>query len=222
MLIYIVKTLDDRGYFLYQMLKEEYECYYGIYNGEKNIKVLILPMDGIDEFGYIKYTTIDLETILKNNKIEKIYTGHINKKIMTLSQKYNFIIKSFYNDEKYFKKDLILKDNIIKAFLEEKLNTTFSDIKLLIIGDEVLASYYKEKLQKERLNIFTNVSDYDALLVFNMKESYIPNDKITICMPSIKDLDLSIILNSKNIYFINQLEKQYLTKSGAKIMYDCL
>jgi hypothetical protein len=47
-------------------------------------------------------------------------------------------------------------------------------------------------------------------------------DQIIIEMCDIDKIDLSYLLKNKNIYYINHLERQYLTKSSAKIMYDSL
>ena len=46
---------------------------------KNNIKILVLSMDGIDEFGFIKHTSLELEKLISSNKIEKIYTGKVNK-----------------------------------------------------------------------------------------------------------------------------------------------
>ena len=46
--------------------------------------------------------------------------------------------------------------------------------------------------------------------------------KLIIEMRDIEQMDLSYLLFEKEIYHINQLQKQYLTKSSAKIMYDCM
>ena len=231
MLIYIVKTSDSRYWYLNEFLKERYECEYSNTIPKNNIKIIVLPFDGVDEFGYIKHTNLKLENFVLNNKIEKIYTGKVNKYLSRFGKVNDISIVSFYDDIIYCKNEFLIKMDVIKTFLEEKLNTRFFDIKTLIIGND-----YRSYLLSEKLNAdiydkgsianksIKNVvwSNYDAILNFSNAELEYCGEKIIIEMNELDDLDLSILLNCKKVFFINQLLWHYLTKSGGKILYDSM
>ena len=66
MLIYIVKGADGRYLYLYKLLKLHEECEYSnSYPPINKVNQIILPLDGIDEFGIIKHTILNLEKIIK-------------------------------------------------------------------------------------------------------------------------------------------------------------
>ena len=231
MLIYIVKTSDKRYWYLTEFLKERFLCEYSNTLPKNNIKIIVLPLDGVDEFGYIKHTNLKIDNLILNNKIEKIYTGSVNNYLSRICKINNITIASFYDDMVYGKNEFLIKIDVIKTFLEEKLNTRFSDIKTLVIGND-----YRSYLLSEKLNIdiydkgslasksLKNVlwSNYDVIINFSSIDIATCGEKIIIEMNELYDLDLSILLNCKKIYFINQLMWHYLTKSGGKIMYDSM
>ena len=121
-LIYIVKTSDTRYRYLYDFLKERFECEYSNTVPKNKIRIIVLPLEGLDEFGYIKNTNLKLENIISNNKIEKIYTGKINNSLLRICKINNISIVSFYDDIVYCKNEFLIKVDVIKTFLEEKLN----------------------------------------------------------------------------------------------------
>ena len=231
MLIYIVETSDRRYWYLKEFLNGSYECEYSNTLPKNNIKIIVLPLDGVDEFGYIKHTNLKLDSLIKNNKIKKIYTGVVNNYLSRFGKINNIVIISFYDDVIYCKNEFLIKIDVIKTFLEEKLNTRFSDIKTLVIGND-----YRSYVLSEKLNLdiydkgslasksLKNVlwSNYDVIINFSSFDLEKCDEKIIIEMNEIQDLDLSILLNCKKIYFINQLMWHYLTKSGGKIMYDSM
>ena len=214
MLIYVVKSNDTRYWHLYCLLKEKDECEYSnTIPLKNNVKVLILPLDGIDEFGYIKHTSMSLEKMLLINKIEVIYTGKVNKYLKRICQQYGIKIYSFYDDANYLNNEQLLKMEVIKYFLEEKFNCRFDELKILILKDNLLLPL-KVKLE--------NNNDVDVIVNYSSVNLDFFKDKIIIEMKDINDIDLTILLNCKKVYLINQLLSQYLTKSGAKILYDSM
>ena len=211
MLIYIVKSNDTRYWHLYSLLKQKEECEYSnTIPLKKYIKIIVLPLDGVDEFGYIKHTSISLEKVISNNKIEMIYTGKINKYLFRLCQLYSIQLYSFYDDINYLRNEQILKTEVVKYFLEEKLNTKFDELKILILTDS------------KYINNIDSFKEVDAVINYSNANLDFLKDKIIIEMKDINDIDLMILLNCKNIYLINQLLSQYLTKSGGKILYDSM
>jgi hypothetical protein len=231
MLIYIVKTNDTRFYYLYEFLKLKYEC---IYSDKlpttNNIKKVILPLEGIDEFGYIKHTNLKIDNLLKGN-IEEIYTGKVNKYLLRICDVNKIKIISFYDDLNYCRNEFLVKIDVVKVFLEEKLNSRFTDFKTIILGND-----YRSYLMSERLN--TDIYDkgsissksvkdflwnnYDVIINFSNNDLTLCGEKIIIEMNEIDNIDIFILLNCKKVYFINQLLSQYLTKSGGMILYDCM
>ena len=230
-MFYIVKSHDNRYLYLNEFLSSKYTCEYSYTLPTISVSKIVLPLEGIDEFGYIKGVNIKLEKILDDNKISEIYTGRINGKLKILSQKYNFTIFSFYEDMNYCKNEFLLKLDVIKLFLQEKLNTSFKDIKVLIVGCDYKAYLASEKLG---VDIFDKGSisnrsikdflsnNYDVIINFSSDDISFMSDKLVVEMNDFSSIDLTILLSSKNIYFINQLINQYLTKSGGKILYDSM
>ena len=212
MLIYIVKGADGRYLYLYKLLKLHEECEYSnSYPPINKVNQIILPLDGIDEFGIIKHTILNLEKIIKENQIECIYTGKINNKLIRLCQLYQIKLYSFYDDINYLNEEKNLMAEVIKIFLEEKLSTKFTELKVLVLKDDNYKTFKKEELD-----------EFDAIINFSNMNLEFFKEKIIIEMKDIKDIDLTILLNCKKIYLINQLLKQYLTKSGGKILYDSM
>ena len=74
---------------------------------------------------------------------------------------------------------------------------------------------FTKKCQQNVKNGINSVFDIDFMgdLIYN---------KITIEMQSFEKVDLAFLLEGKEIYYINHLQRQFLTKSSAKIMYDCM
>lgn len=222
MLIYIVKTNDLRYWHLYEFLKKDKECEYSNFMPMKNnINSLVLPMDGIDEFGYIKHTNLNLENIIKLNKIEVIYTGKVNKSLFRICQLNKIQIHSFYADNNFVNNELVFKFEVIKVFLEEKFSSRFEDINVLVLGNNFPLNSISKNLFMEK-ELKNNLSFYDAIINFSEQDLSFYKDKVIIEMNEISNIDLAIILNCKKIYFINQLLSQYLTKSGGKMIYDSM
>lgn len=231
-MIYIVKTNDNRHWYLKQFLDTDFSTLYSsTYSNETNIEKIILPFDGVDQFAYIKHTNILLEKIILNNKIKEIYTGRVNNVLKRLCLKHQIKLLSFYENEKYIKNEFMVKIDIIKYFLEEKLNMRFSELRVIVVGDGYFSYMVSEKLGcdiygKDNLSLKSvgemDVDRYDAVINFSNMDLMVFGDKLVIDMNDIEDVDLSILLNCRKIYFINQLMTQYLTKSGAKLMYDCM
>ena len=149
-MIYIVKTNDSRYFYLYDLLKMKFDCEYSntlpIIN---NVKTLVLPLEGIDEFGYIKHTNLKIDKLINNNTITDIYTGKINNYLSRIAKINNIKITSFYDDALYCKNEFLIKIDVIKTFLEEKFNTRFSDLKVLVIGNDYKAYLLSEKLNSD-------------------------------------------------------------------------
>ena len=127
--------------------------------------------------------------------------------------------------------DIFLWESFGNSAGIDKHRSVFSDIKTLVIGND-----YRSYVLSEKLNLdiydkgslasksLKNVlwSNYDVIINFSSFDLEKCDEKIIIEMNEIQDLDLSILLNCKKIYFINQLMWHYLTKSGGKIMYDSM
>ena len=231
MLIYIVKTNDIRYFYLYELLKEKYVCEYSDSYSLKQIKKIVLPLEGLDEFGYIKHTNLKLENLIQNNNIEKIYTGRVNNVLQRIAKINNIEIITFYDDLTYCKKEFEIKTDVIKTFLEEVMSTRFQDIKVLVIGSNYKAYLISEKLSCDIYDrgSISNKSiqeflwkNYDAIINCSNHDLSICGEKYIIEMNELNDVDLSILLNCKKVYFINQLLTQYLTKSGGRILYDSM
>ena len=231
MLIYIVKTNDLRYYFLYEFLKVNNSCEYAFSITSKNIKTIVLPLEGLDEFGYIKHTNLKLENLLVDNKIEKIYTGKINQVLSRIGKVNNIKIISFYDDIIYCRNEFQIKMDIIKTFLEEKMNMRFQEIKILVIGNDYKAYLISEKLScdiYDKGSISSKAvqeflwNNYDVIINSSNIDLSVCGEKYIIEMNEIDNIDLSILLNCKKVFFINQLLTQYLTKSGGKILYDSM
>lgn len=226
-MLYIVKTSDLRYYYLAEMCKKEFDVLYDTSIPiNKTIDNLFITLDGIDQFGYIKNTTIILEDILKINKVKIVTTGKTNKILLDLSEKYNFTIKTLYNNLKFNFHEFNIKLNVIKFFLENKLQMSIEDVKILVLGSETSYLFDKyflcdvvykdsefDSISWNRYDVVINFSNYDV------SNSY---DKIVIEMNDINKIDLEFLLRNKDIYYINHLMRQYLTKSSAKLIYDCM
>ena len=229
-MLYIIKTFDER----YKYLKDYCLGKYNVIYDDKSpinyeIEILFLPLEGLDEFGYIKGSNINLENFLQLNKVSKVYTGNINEKLKELSKRYSFSLFSFYDDLWYCSCEFDLKIEIIKFFLSDKLHESFENIKILVVGNDYKAYVVKERL---KCDIFDNKNvpiksvknmnfdAYDAIVKFqNIDFSF---NKIIIEMQDMYKIDLLFLLQNKEIYYINHLQRQYLTKTGGKILYDCM
>lgn len=229
-MLYIIKTNDLRYEHLKEFCKEKYKV---IYDDNipinYDIELLMLPLDGIDEFGFIKGTNLNLSVILESNKVKNIWCGKIKKKLLDITKKYNVKLYSFYNDLWYCSHEFNIKVDIIRFFLCEKYQQSFEELKILVVGND-----YKAYLVSERLgcdiydtgSISTkainniNFDKYDAIIKFNNLD--FDFNKIIIEMQEIEQIDLIYLLKNREVYYINWLQQQYLTKSSAKIMYDCM
>jgi hypothetical protein len=228
--LYIIKTNDLR----YEHLKDYCIKKNSVLYDDKipinySFDILFIPLDGIDEFGYIKGTNLKLEKILEMNNVRKIYCGKINQKLLDITKKYNVEVVSLYDDFNFCSNMFNIKIQIIKFFLSEKFQVCYDDLKVLVIGND-----YKAYLVSERLSC--DIYDCDSIstkaiknldlkkydCVVKMNNYDLEFDQIIIEMCDIDKIDLSYLLKNKNIYYINHLERQYLTKSSAKIMYDSL
>ena len=231
-MIFIAKTIDRRFLHLKQFLESKFICYYSdVYRNEMDIDIVVLPIDGIDQYGYIKHTNILLEKIFEKNKVKEIYCGKVNDYLIKLANKYNVILNSFYEYPGYLEKEFSIKIDVIKTFIEDKYNMCFSDIKTLVVGD-----CYESHLLSEKLNsilvgkrsigveaVKEFIKDkYDVIIRFDDTIINTSSHQVIIDMGDICDADLSILLSCRKIYFINQLLSQYLTKSSGKLMYDCM
>mgnify|MGYP003294458881 CR=1 FL=1 len=221
-MIYIVKSSDQRYFHLYNLLRINNECEYSNTMPVKNnIKIIVLPMDGIDEFAYIKHTSLNLEKIISANKIEKIYTGKVNKILNRICQLSNIKLISFYDDIDYIYGEDVLKTDVVKTFLEEKTSIKYCDLNVLVLNNNT--NIIQNLLGKKIYNMIKSKDEsIDAVINFSKDNLEEFKDKIIIEMNEMTDIDLSIILNCKKIYFINQLLSQYLTKSGGKLLYDSM
>lgn len=229
-MLYIIKTNDLR----YEHLKEYCKEKYVVLFDDKvpinyEIEILFLPLEGIDEFGYIKGTNLKLHVLLDTNKVQKIFTGKVKAKLIEISKKYNVEVISLYDDLWYCSHDFNIKVQIIKFFLCEKLQMSFDEIKILVIGNDYKAYLVSERLCCDIYDIasistkaISNIKfeKYDAIIkLVNLDLEF---DKIVIEMQEIENIDLAYLLKNKDIYYINHLQRQYLTKSSAKLMYDCM
>lgn len=196
-----------------------------------NVKTLVLPLEGIDEFGYIKHTNLKIDKLINNNSITDIYTGKINNYLSRIAKINNIKITSFYDDALYCKNEFLIKIDVIKTFLEEKFNTRFSDLKVLVIGNDYKAYLLSEKLNSDIYDkgSISNKSikdflwnNYEAIINCSNFDLSLCKEKLIIEMNEADNIDGYILLNCKKIFFINQLISQYLTKSGGKILYDCM
>ena len=204
---------------LYQNEKKEFGML--LNNLKNNIKIIVLPMDGIDEFAYIKHTSLNLEKIISANKIEKIYTGKVNKILNRICQLSNIKLISFYDDIDYIYGEDVLKTDVVKTFLEEKTSIKYCDLNVLVLNNNT--NIIQNLLGKKIYNMIKSKDEsIDAVINFSKDNLEEFKDKIIIEMNEMTDIDLSIILNCKKIYFINQLLSQYLTKSGGKLLYDSM
>lgn len=231
-MIFIVKTNDNRLWYLKEYLEQHNICLYqNTYNFEKNIKKIVLPMEGIDQFGFISQTNIRLDKILENNKVEVIYTGKVNNVLKKYCVTFGVKIISFYDDFEYLKSEFLCKIDVVKTFLEEKFKTRISEMKLIVLGND-----YKSYLLSEKLNCAIydkgsvspksvkelSLEKYDVFINFNFTDLKLFSEKMIIDMNDMTNIDLNVLLQCKEYYLINQLISQYLTKSGGKILYDSM
>ena len=226
-MLYIVKTKDLR----YEYLKKYCEKKYKVVFDDKmpvnlEIDVLIIPLGGIDEFNFIKGTNINLDLFLKNNKVKELYTGKVNEKLISLSKKYNFKIYSFYENVWYLSQEFDLKLEVLKFFLSDKLQTSFDELKILVVGNDYKSNIVSERFNFDIYNLKTkkitsiNLDKYDVIIKFDNVD--FDFDGIVVEIQDIDKVDLMFLLKGKNIFYINHLCQQYLTKSSAKLMYDCM
>lgn len=209
---------------MYEIIKKEKDVIYGSeYNVNCVVDSLVLPFDGIDEGGYIKGCGLKLEKILNNHPIKIIYSGKSNLLLKSLCAKYKIKLIVFNDDESFETKNYLLKLNVIKSFLIEKGNLSFDEIKVLVIGSDYKACLASSKLMcdicKSDLN---ELEKYDVYLIFCPHKVENFKGKILIDMREIEELNLMDFINCKEIYHIDLLMRQYLTKSSAKLMYDCM
>lgn len=231
-LIFIVKTNDNRLCYLKSLLEEKNKILYqNTFNYESGISEIVLPMGGIDQFGYISGTNIRLDKILENNTIDVIYTGKVSDELIKYSKLFDFKISSFYKNEEYLKKEFLLKIEVVKAFLEDKFDKQFRDLKIIIVGNDYMSYLLSEKLNcaiYDRGSISSeSVKDisldiYDAYIVFDYFDINVYHDRLIVDMCDKSKCDLSLGLCCNDIYYIEQLLTQYLTKSGGKLMYDSM
>ena len=224
-MLYIVKTNDKRHYHLYEFLKNKINT---IYSNKviPGVKKLVLPMNGIDQDGYIYGTFLKLEDFYNFDVVEEIYTGYKNKYLEHLCKIHNTKLVYFYSDINFVRKEFDIEEAIIKSFLEEKLSTTFKELNVVVIGSSYTAYLMSLKLKcdliKSKVITTEELSKYDAIIHFDSVGLSNDYKKIMIDMNDGECLDFYFLYNVKELYFMKQLLTQYMTKSSAKIMYDCM
>ena len=230
-LLYIVKTNDKRFYYLSEFCNSKIETIYSNKICRRDIDKIVLPMHGIDCDGYIYGTYIKLEDFYNENHIKEIYTGYKNITLEQLCKIHHTKLYYFYNNENFISRELDIKVSVIKTFLEEKLSSLYSDIKVLVLGSEAESYWISLKLNADIYDCNTKSmhsvktvdwTKYDAIIHYGGYPISDKYNKIVIEMNNGNNLDLYLLNRNKELYFIDLLLSQYLTKSSAKIMYDCM
>lgn len=220
--IFIVKSNDERMFYLYERFKNEKNIYYD----DKlplnlEIDTLLIPIDGICELGYIKGSNLKLENFLQNNHINKVYVGKKSKLLENICNKYQVTLISYYDDIEYSIKEFDLKLNVIKTFISEKLLTSIDDLKILVLGNTYKAIIASKKLGCDILEDYHLVNNnYDLVVNFSNLDLSFLIDQIIVEMKEYHMINLDMFLKNKKIFHIDFLMKHYLTKSSAKLLYD--
>lgn len=224
--IFIIKTNDERMFYLHERFKSENNIYYDN-KIPLNLEIdsLIIPIEGICEIGYIKGSNIKIETFLQNNRVSKVFVGRKSKLLENICFKYNTNLISYYDDIEYLNKEFDLKINVIKIFVSEKLLTSIDDLKILVLGNDCKAILASKKLGCDIVEeyYFSNnnlYNKYDVIVNFSNLDLSFLTGKIIIEMKDFHLINLDIFLKNKKIFHIDFLMKHYLTKSSAKLLYD--
>ena len=189
------------------------------------VNKLILPMNGIDPDGYIYGTLMKLEDFYKYGIVDEIYTGYRNIHLEYFASLYNTKLHYFYQNKAFVNKEIDIHEAIIKSFLEEKLSSTFTDISVLVVGSSNDAYLMSKRLNAELNRSFMKSEDilkYDAIIHYDSNYFCSNYNKIVIDMNDGECLDFYFLFNIKELYFMKHLLSQYMTKSSAKLMYDCM
>lgn len=179
MMIVIIKSADTRYMHLFRLLKQKHEVIFTDRLSEiQNCTVLILPMLGLDSFGFIKHTTLDLGKIIDQNpNLKKIYTGKLNPLLQKICKEKKISCQSFLEHEPIFRSELKLKIEALLNIIQENAKKSLSDLQFLVIGDEIFyqhfmkytAPYTKEVYLYHRIleHTFPNLeklSQYDVII----------------------------------------------------------
>ncbi len=152
-MFWILESSDKRMKYV-----EEYLNKWGI-STDSNSKNLVLPIRGIDKNGFVADTYINLEEILRNRKIEKIFTGLTNEKLKELVDKYEIELISYLGDE-----EVIIKNNYITLegllhFMADEEISVF-DESFLVLGYGYSGQIIAKALKDLRGNVLVYAKDY--------------------------------------------------------------
>lgn len=98
-----------------------------------NIDTLILPFSGIDNYYNIKGTNINIIDILRNNRVDYIFTGRSNKLLDDLCKSMGIKVFEILNDVDFIIENAILTSAGIIDYLQKK-GKCVNDMCIFIMG----------------------------------------------------------------------------------------
>ncbi len=230
----IIKSNDETYFYLYKILNKNKYVYTDNIN---DISINNLIINKIDSQGYINESLLNLEDVINNNNINKIYIEKENNYFLRLKNKYKF--KSFILEENkiYIEEINKLKSIILLKYILDENKQSVYNLKILILGDNSLANSIinllnnlntsNDQYNKDLTNII-NLEKYDIIintsnltinpeLLFNVKKTLIIYDL------TIKSrLDTNVIFNNFIKYrYINNVSL-YLPIAKANIIYELM
>lgn len=212
-MLLIPKTNDQRYFYLKSYFKDDEVIYDYKDNDYSNITKIILPYNGLDSDGFIKGCSIDFISLLKRNTITLVYGFKKTKLLGELEQKFKFKFVSFYDDCEYLKMEFLLIEDIITFLLTDKFNQNISNINIKVLGNSKKSSQLRKKFTYKEDKKIDCIIHVDGLV------NHVNNFKIWI---EFLPYDIDDFIFKKNVFLVDFLLCHYLTKSGAKLLYDTM
>lgn len=212
-----------------------------------NIDTLILPFSGIDSYYNIKGTNLNLVDIIRNNKIDKIFTGNSSKLLDELCSSLGIILYEFLKDD-----DFIISNSIYTAagiidYLQ-KSGKCVSDMCIFIMGYGNISSslarlleaykakfviYPNNKLEKKYILLdryevgnISNLDKYDYIIntiPFNYLGDYSVFKGCNILDVSSSPYGFDVDKLDKtnvNYYIYSSIPSKYLCLSSGNLVYN--
>lgn len=187
----IIDNKDKRLPFLAEYLKD-----YNAYLGTSSDDVVVLPITGVDEWGYIKKTRIHLDDLYKNHQFSYLLTGQVNEYLKSY-MKDKGILLSYY-DEEIKKENGRLTAIGLLGIMISKLDFTIEDKSFLLLGYGACGKEIVDILRHftKRIDVYNRTDYYDELASLGIK--YLPDVK------NLESLDYDIIINTIPCEILNE------------------
>lgn len=229
---YIIKSSDDSYFYLFKLLSNKYKYTDTLVN--KDINNLVFKK--IDRLGYINDTKINLEEILKNNKINKIFIEEQTILSNKLFNKYKINYKVLNKSNLYQNEINKLKGIILLKFILEENKESIYNLNFLILGENNLSNEIKKVLSPlAKYDIYNkninnlSLTKYDIIIstsslainpemLFNVKKNLIIYD----LEPFDSNIDKNILENNYIKYRFIYNVSLYLPIAKANIINEVM